>query len=70
MISNLYQIYFILLISFQTNDLMKFITLFQKAALHIAAENENLDIVRLLISYPKIDINLATIYKDICLISF
>lgn len=59
----LYQIYPIFLISFQTNHLMKFIILFQKAALHIAANNENLDIVRLLLSDPKIDINLTTIYK-------
>lgn len=41
---------------------MKFQILFpQKTALLIAIENRNIDIVKLLISYPQIDININVI---------
>lgn len=40
---------------------MKFVFHFHKAALHIAVEEENIEIIQLLLSYKDIDVNLAQI---------
>ena len=40
---------------------MKFWIYFQKTPLHLAVEKENADIVRLLLSHPKIDVNTKSI---------
>lgn len=41
---------------------MMFIVLFfHKTALHIAVENENAEIVKLLLNHPKIDVNIKKI---------
>lgn len=41
---------------------MIFIVLFfHKTALHIAVENENVEIVKLLLNHPKIDVNIKKI---------
>ena len=42
---------------------MKFDFYFQKAALHIAIEEENVEIIQLLLSNKDIDVNLAQILK-------
>lgn len=41
---------------------MKFISVFQKTPLLVAVENNNLEIVRLLLSIKTIDINIQSIY--------
>lgn len=41
---------------------MKLWIYIQKTALHIAAEKENIETVKLLLSQPKIDINILSIF--------
>ena len=41
--------------------LMMFWFFFKKAALHIAVESENVEIVKLLLANEKIDVNILTI---------
>ena len=38
----------------------------QKAALHVACENNNLEIVRQILMYPEIDVNLLMEIFSIC----
>lgn len=40
---------------------MKFIKNIYKTALHIAVEKDSVDIVKLLLSHPKIDVNIKLI---------
>ena len=40
---------------------MKFVINIQKTALHMAIEKENIEIIKLLLSNPKIDVNLLFI---------
>lgn len=49
---------------------MKFVFEFQKTALHMAIENENTDIVRLLLAKPEIDVNIKYISLHIFQHSF
>lgn len=42
---------------------MKFNKIFYMAPLHVACEKENADIVKLLLSNPKIDINKIGVYN-------
>lgn len=46
---------------------MKFQIIFivNKAALHVAVENENYEIVNLLLQYDKIDVNVKSIQKKL-----
>lgn len=49
---------------------MKFIYLFNKTPLHIAIEKMNLPIVQLLLSNPKIDVNIKSIQNIMIFILF
>ena len=40
---------------------MKLIGIFQKTALHVAIEKGNIEIIRILLSNPKIDVNIKYI---------
>lgn len=40
-----------------------FIFCFNKTALHVAVENNHLEIVRILLSHPKIDVNIKYIFN-------
>ena len=44
---------------------MKFFHLFDKTALYLAIEKENIEIVKLLLSNEKVDINIINIFKFI-----
>lgn len=44
-------------------DWMKFWCIFYKTALHVAAEEGHAEIIKLLLSNPKIDVNLLNILK-------
>ena len=46
---------------------MKFFICFQKIALNVAVENQNIEIVRLLLSKSNVDVNLKDIFL-ICII--
>ena len=46
---------------------MKFFICFQKIALNVAVENQNVEIVRLLLSKSNVDVNLKDIFL-ICII--
>ena len=52
------------------NNLMKFILLFQKTALYIAVEKENIEIIKLLLSNNRINININNILSLIFFIEF
>lgn len=43
---------------------MKYKNNTQKSALHIAVEKDNLEIVKLLLKQPNIDVNIKTITKN------
>ena len=43
---------------------------FNKTALQLAIENENIDIVKLLLNKPKIDVNILWVYILIFFIQF
>lgn len=43
---------------------MKYINNTQKSALHIAVEKDNIEIVKLLLKQPNIDVNIKTITKN------
>lgn len=38
---------------------------FQKTALFIAVENQNLDIIKLLLDHPNIDVNIKSVFNYI-----
>ena len=43
---------------------MKLIHLFNKTALHVAVENEDEDMVKILLSSKSIDVNIPFIFKE------
>lgn len=53
--------------SFKLKFQMKFFICFQKIALNVAVENQNIEIVRLLLSKSNVDVNLKDIFL-ICII--